>query len=103
MELSIDKFVAPVKELNDLTLKSIEKISAVQVKAFQDNAEIGINALKSSTAITDLDSLNGYLQSQISIAQSVADSAVKDTQKIAKLFEAYANSVKSVVEKSVLS
>ncbi len=101
MNISYEQFLAPVKELNELTLKSIEKIAAVQVKAIQENAETSIESLKASAAITDLDSLNEYLQTQLGVAQSVSDKTVKDAQKIAKLAESYANSVQSIVEKSV--
>lgn len=103
MKNTFEQLLAPVKELNELTLKSIEQIAAVQVKAIQENANISINSLKSSTEIKDLDSLKDYLQAQISAAQTVSDSAVEDAQEIAKLTEAYATDVKKLVEKSIPS
>jgi len=101
MDNTFDQFLAPVKALNELTLKSIEQIAAIQVKAIQDNANISINSLKSSTEIKDFDSLKDYFQSQVSAAQSVSENAVEDAQEIAKLSESYANGVKELVEKSV--
>ena len=100
MEYSLEQFVAPIKEINELTLKNLEKISAIQVKAVQDNAEVSINAMKAAAEVRDLDSLNDYLQDQIATAQTVSDNAVKDIQKIVKLTETYAGKVKAAVEKS---
>lgn len=101
MDNTFEKFLGPVKALNELTLKSIEEISALQVKAIQENANISINSLKSSAEIKDLDSLKDYLQAQVSAAQNLSENAVEDAQEIAKLTESYANGVKELVEKSV--
>lgn len=100
MQVSIEQFVAPIKEINDLTLKSIEKISAIQVKAIQDSTDVSLNAIKSAADVKDLDSFSDYLQSQLATAQSIADNAMKDAQKITKLAEDYAAKVQATVEKS---
>ncbi len=101
MDLSIEKIVGPVQELNELTMKNIEKITAIQVKAMQENAQASMEALQASSQIKDLDSLNLYMQSQMGLAQKMYSNAVKDAEKIAKMSEAYANSVKDLVEKSI--
>jgi phasin family protein len=101
MENTFESFLAPVKELNDLALKSIEQIAAIQVKAIQENTKISVDALKSASEIKDIDTLKDYLQNQASVAQNLSNSAVKDAQEIAKLGESYVSSVQQVVEKSV--
>ncbi len=101
MEKTFENLVAPVKELNDLTLKNIEQIAAFQVKAIQENARISIDSLQSATEIKDLDSLQDYLQDQIAVAQNLSNNAVEDAQEITKLGISYATSVKELVEKSV--
>ena len=101
MQVSIEQLVAPIKEINELTLKSVEKISAIQVKAIQDSTDVSLSAIKAAADVKDLDSFNDYLQSQISTAQNIADSAMKDAQKIVKLTEDYASKVQATVEKSV--
>jgi len=101
MEQTFEKLVAPVKELNELTLNSIEQIAAIQVKTIQENAKISADSLKSATEIKDFDSLKGYLENQVSVAQNLYENAVEDAQEIAKLSGSYATSVKEIVEKSV--
>ena len=101
MEQTFEKLVAPVKELNDLTLKSIDQIAAFQVKAIQENTRISVDSLKSATEIKDLDSLQNYLKEQIAVAQNLSSDAIEDAKDIANLGVTYATSVKELVEKSV--
>lgn len=101
MEKTFEKLVAPVKELNNLALKSIDQIVAVQVQAIQENTRISVDSLKFATEIKDLDSLHNYLERQIAVAQNEFSNAVADGQEIAKLSESYVTSVKELVEKSV--
>ena len=101
MTSTFEEFLAPVKELNELTLKNIEEIASIQVNAIQGNAKISMDSIKSSTEIKDFDSLNNYLQAQATSAQDIAKSAIEDSKEIAKLAETYANSVKDIVEKSI--
>lgn len=101
MTNTFEQFIAPVKELNELTLKNIEEIAAIQVKAIEENAKISMDSIKSSTEIKDFDTFNSYLQAQATSAQDIAKSAIEDSKEIAKLTESYANSVKEIVEKSI--
>ena len=101
MENTFENLMAPVKALNDLTLTSIQQIAAIQARAIQENTRISVDALKSATDIKDLDSLQNYLTSQISVAQNLSDNAVEDAKEITNLSESYATSVKELVEKSV--
>ena len=101
MDVTIDKIVGPVKEINELTLKSIEKITSLQVKAMQESAQASMEALKATTTITDLDSLNQFMTAQLSAAQAMYSKSIKDAEKITKMAESYANDVKAIVEKTM--
>ncbi len=101
MENTLENLVAPVKELNELTLKTIEEIAEIQVNAIQENAKTSVDSLKSATEIKDLDSLQSYLKGQLEVAQNLSSNATEDAQKIAKIGEIYANGVKELFEKSL--
>jgi phasin family protein len=101
MEQTFKKLVAPVKEMNELTLKSIEQIAAIQVKTIRENAKISADSLKSAAEIKNFDSLKGNLENQVSVAQNLYENAVEDAQEVAKLSGSYATSVKEIVERSV--
>jgi phasin family protein len=101
MDNTFEKLVEPIKELNELTLKSVEKITAVQLKAFQDNAKIGMYALNTASDIKDIDSFKNYLESQVAVSQYVSDNAVVDVKEISELSNSFATDAKEVVEKSI--
>jgi len=103
MENTLEKLVQPIKELNELTFKSIEKITAVQFKAFQDNTKIGMYALNTASEIKDLDSFKNYLESQIAVSQYISDNTVVDVKEITNLSNSFATNAKEVVEKSIIS
>jgi phasin family protein len=97
-----EKILAPIKELNELTFKSIEQITSLQLKAFQDNAKIGMYALNTLQDIKDLESFKTYLESQIAVTQYVSDNAAVDAQEIADLSKSFAINAKEVVEKTII-
>jgi len=103
MSNPFENLFAPIKELNELALKSIEEITAIQVKAIQESTQVNVEALKSVAEIKDVDTLQKYLASQVEVAQNLSTKAVGDAQEIAKLGESYATSVKKIVEKSIPS
>ena len=101
MENTFEKLVAPVKELNELALKSIEDITAIQLKAFQENSQAHVNSLKSASKVKDVESFQTYLTELSEVAQTLSNKAVEDAQKIVKLGESYTNGVREIVEKSI--
>lgn len=103
MQNSFEKLLDPVKQLNDLTLKSIEQIANIQVKAVQENAKASIDALKASAEIKDIGSLQSYLKNQTATAKTLSEYAVEDAREIASLSNAYVTDVKEVVEKTVIA
>ena len=103
MENTFEKLVEPLKALNDLTFRSIEQITAIQLKAFQDNAKIGMYALNTASEIKDIDSLKNYMESQIAVSQYLSDNAAVDVKEIAELSNSLATDAKEVVEKSIIS
>ncbi len=102
MTNTYEKILAPIKELNELTFNSIEQITSLQLKAFQDNAKIGMYALNTVQDIKDLESFKTYLESQIAVTQYVSDNAAVDAQEIADLSKSFALNAKEVVEKTII-
>jgi phasin family protein len=103
MENTYAKLVEPIIELNKLTLKSIEQITAVQLKAIQDNTKIGLYALNTANEIKDANSFKNYMESQIAVSQYITDNAVVDAKEITELGNTLAVDAKEVVEKSIAS
>lgn len=102
MENTFEKLVEPLKALNELTFKSIEQITAVQLKAFHDNTKIGMYALNTASEVKDINSFKNYMESQIAVSQYLSDNAVVDVKEIAELSNSFATDAKEVVEKSII-
>jgi phasin family protein len=101
MKNVFEELMAPIKELNFLTLKSMEQITAIQTKAFMDYAKIGMYAVNTATEVKDLDSLKSYLESQIAVTHYVTDNAAVDVEELKEVGRSFATEVKEVVEKSI--
>jgi len=103
MTNAYERFIAPMKEFNELAFKSMERITAVQLKSLQDNAKIGMYALNTAAEVKDYSSLKNYLESQIAVTQYVSDTAKVDVKEINELGKEFAVNAKEVVEKSIIS
>lgn len=103
MDTTFEKLMAPFFQLNELALISIEQITAVQLKAFQDNTRIGLYAMSTASEVKDLGSLKDYLESQAAVSQYVTDNIAIDAKEISEVGESFAANVQDVVEQTVLS
>jgi phasin family protein len=101
MNVTLNKLLAPVKELNDLTVKNIEQIVEIQIKTIQENAKASLDAFQATADIKDLESLQTYLKVQAGAAETLSKFAVEDAKEVASLGNAYVANVKGVVEKAL--
>ena len=92
---------APVKELNELAVKNIEQLTELQLKTIQDNASIGVEAIKSASAITDLEGLQSFLTSQAEVAKQIAEGILANARTVAELSQGYATEAKDIAESSL--
>ncbi len=102
MTTHLDKMFEPIKELNELTFKTMQEISTIQLQSFQDNAKIGMYALNTATDVKDYDSFKNYLESQVAVTQYVSDTVAVDVNDIHEVGKSFANEAKEVVEKSII-
>ena len=68
MNAQVDKFFAPVRELNALAVENVEKVIGIQMKYIEDSAKLGIESLKGAAAISDVDGLKDYLAKQAEVS-----------------------------------
>lgn len=101
MKTSFETLLGPMKELSDLTLKSIEQITEIQIKTIQENAKVSMDALKASADVKDLASLKSYMEDQATAVKTLSETAVEDVNQIVSLNSSYVTDIKDVVEKTV--
>lgn len=101
MNSYVEKLDAPVKELNALAIKNIETLTELQLKTIQDNATVGLESIKSASAITDLEGLQSFLTDQAEVAKQMAEGIFANARTVAELSQGYAAEAKEIAETSL--
>jgi len=101
MNTYVEKLAAPVKELNALAVKNIEELTALQLKTIQENATVGVESIKSASAITDLEGLQSFLSDQAEVAKQIAEGIFANARTVAELSQGYAAEAKEIAESSL--
>jgi len=101
MNISVEKFVAPLQELGALNVANIEKLISLQVEAFEEAAKTAVESLKKAAAVKDLEGAKGYFTSQSEVVKQSVESAVARSKSVAEIAQAYPASVKKIVDKAV--
>ncbi len=101
MKSYVEKLAAPVLELNALAVKNIEQLTELQLKTIQDNATIGVESIKSASAITDLKGLQSFLTDQAEVAKQIAEGILANARTVAELSQGYAAEAKEIAEGSL--
>lgn len=103
MNLDIEKFVGPSRELSKLTVKSLEGIAEIQVKNISEYSRIGVEYLKSASEIKDIDGLKGCMSEQANLGKSYAEGLAADLKTIGEISQNYLNESKKIVEGSFVA
>ncbi len=101
MNSYVEKLAAPVKELNALAINNIETLTELHLKTIQDNATIGVESIKSASAITDLEGLQSFLTDQAEVAKQIAEGIFANARTVAELSQGYAAEAKEIAETSL--
>ncbi len=89
MNAQLDKYIAPVKELNELTIDNIEKVVALQIKRLEENTRIGVEQWKGASAVKDADGFKQYLGGCAEVARTMTEKAVEDARTAFEWSTAY--------------
>jgi phasin family protein len=101
MKESIEKFFTPISDLSNLTISNIEKFTELQQKSFEENSKVSLNAIKSATEINDIEGLKSYMSKQLEVAETVANNAKENANKVAELSKYYSEEARKIVEQSM--
>ena len=98
MNTQFEKFVAPIKEINELAVRNFETVAELHLKNAEENVKIGIEQVKNATEVRDTDSLKQYLDNQARIAQQFNDRLVANTRTVIELGNAYHNELQRIMK-----
>ncbi len=99
--MTFEKYTAPVKALNELAIANIEKMAALQLSFAEKSVKVGVDSLKSASAVSDLEGLKSFYTAQNEVAKGLVEDVVANGTTVAELGKAYAEDAKSIVETAV--
>jgi phasin family protein len=100
MNTQFDKYLAPLKELNELTEKNFADAAALQIKLVEENTKISMQQLQNARTISGVDSLQGYLGTQAEVAKQANKRFVENVRTITAMGSTYNNMFQQIVKNS---
>ncbi len=98
MNAQFEKFVEPIKEINNLAVKNFETVIDMQLKSVEENAKIGIEQAKGATAINDAEGWKSYLNTQAEITRQFNERLLENARTVVELGNSYTNEVQRIVK-----
>jgi len=98
MNDQFDKYITPVRELNNLAIANMEKLMGLQVKYIEDTVKVGLEQLKTASSISDVEGFKNYITTQVAVSKQLTERAIEDGRTVAELGNTYATEVQKVVK-----
>ena len=89
MNAQVEKYIAPVQELNALTIDSMEKLIGLNMKRFEESAKASIEQLRAAASIKDVEDVKSYLNNYANIMRQLGERTVEDTRAVIEMGNAY--------------
>lgn len=95
-----DKFIAPVREMNEVAADKTEKLVKIQVSALQNYAKLAIAHWRAALEVKDADSMKDFASKHREYVEAVAEKAAKDASAVIELGNDYVAEVQKVLKDS---
>ena len=96
MNPQVEKYIAPVNELNALAIDNIEKLISLNVKRFEETAKAGIEQLRAAAAIKDVEDVKAYLNSYAETIRQIGERTVEDTRAVLEMGNSYTSEAQRI-------
>lgn len=101
MNTQVNKFFAPLRELNALAVENVEKLVDIQMKFIEDSTKAGIDSMKGAAAVTDLEGLKSYLTKQTEANKELAERTLTDSKSVMELGKSYTSEVQKIMKEAM--
>ena len=101
MNEQMEKYVAPVRELNKLAIANVEKLVEMQLQRLQENAKIGVDQMKSAAEISDVEAFKEYMTGCTELARKLSEQAVEDVRTVFEMGNAYSTEAQRIFKDSI--
>ena len=98
MNTDFEKFMAPIKEINELTVKNFEAIAEMQIKVAEENVSLSLEQAKSAANVKDAESWKDYMNSQAVYSQQLNERIIENARGVVELSNAYNTEVQKIVK-----
>ena len=89
MNAQVEKYMAPVQELNALAVESVEKVVNLQLKRIEETAKLGIEQFKAAASIKDAEGFQGYFSNYAENLRKLGERAAEDARMVYELGNNY--------------
>ncbi len=98
MNTDFEKFIAPIKEINELTVKNFEAIAEMQIKVAEENVSLSLEQAKSAANVKDAESWKDYINSQAAYSQQLNERIIENARDVVELSNTYNTEVQKIVK-----
>lgn len=90
------RFVAPVRELNEVAVDKTEKLVKLQMTALESYSRLAFDHWRAALGVRDADSLKDFLGKHRAYLETVTEKAAKDTGAVVELGNEYVAEVQKI-------
>jgi len=101
VNVSMEKYLTPVREFSSLVVDNVEKLVSFQFEAARAYTDMGLKQVREGLAVKDVDGLQSFVSAQQDTAKSVAEKVQSDVKTVADLNQDFGQKVQKLVEKNV--
>lgn len=94
-------FVAPVVKANKLAVANLEKLVAFQLNALESYVALGLDRLKAAAEVSDVNSLQAFVNGQVEAASVLRQKLIDDTQALVDLGTGFKAEFDKLAEENV--
>lgn len=85
----VEKYMAPVQELNALAVENVEKILTLQLKRIEETTKLGIEQMKAVASIKDVEGFQGYMSNYAESLRQLGERTAEDVRAVYELGNSY--------------
>jgi phasin family protein len=101
MNAQVEKYMAPVQELNALAVENVEKILNLQLKRIEETAKLGIQQMKAAASIRDAEGFQGYMTSYAESLRQLGERTAEDVRAVYELGNAYTTQAQRIFKEAL--
>ncbi len=97
----VEKYMAPVQELNALAVENVEKILTLQLKRLEETTKLGIEQMKAVASIKDVEGFQGFMNSYAESLRQIGERTAEDVRAVYELGNSYTTQAQRIFKDAV--